>query len=101
MLFLGYNRISDIAELDKLEEITFLLEITMSNNPVARKQLYRPKLLRKLPTLKFIDGREVTNEERERMELLFTQRIPLSLILFSILSSPLLPLFAYLPYLIS
>jgi hypothetical protein len=56
-----------------LTKVPFPLELTLANNPVARKQLYRPSLIRKLPTLKFIDGKEVTLEERERVELLYIQ----------------------------
>ena len=61
-LCLGNNRILDIGEIDKLGPplgLPALLHITLSNNAVARKQLYRPSLLRRLPSLKLIDGREV------------------------------------------
>jgi Leucine-rich repeat (LRR) protein len=72
-LYLGFNRIADIAELDKLGSIPFPLEMTLGNNPVARKQLYRPSLIHRFPTLKFVDGKEISIEERERVELLFMQ----------------------------
>eukprot|EP00965_Chrysotila_dentata_P129658 4286270-Pleurochrysis_carterae.AAC.1 len=48
-------------------------QIAVSNNPFSRKQLCRPSLIRRLPTLTHIDGREVTAEERERSELVFSQ----------------------------
>ena len=54
----------------------------MASNPIARKQLYRANAIRRLPTLKFVDGREVTYEERERVELMFvtdTRAMPHSL----------------------
>ena len=54
----------------------------MASNPIARKQLYRANAIRRLPTLKFVDGREVTYEERERVELMFvtdTRTMPHSL----------------------
>ena len=72
-MYLGFNRIADIAELDKLGSIPFPLEMTLGNNPVARKQLYRPSLIHRFPTLKFVDGKEISIEERERVELLFMQ----------------------------
>jgi Leucine-rich repeat (LRR) protein len=66
-LYLGFNRVAELTELEKLACVPFLLELTLSNNPLARRQLYRPTAIRKLPTLKFVDGREVTMEERERV----------------------------------
>jgi len=72
-LALGANRIGDINELEKLDALPNLLHIVLANNPVARKQLYRPTLIRKLPTLKLIDAREVSPEERERSDLIFNQ----------------------------
>jgi hypothetical protein len=37
-LHLGMNRIVEVAEIEKLAVHTELMEITLSNNPVARKQ---------------------------------------------------------------
>eukprot|EP00949_MAST-11_sp_MAST-11-sp1_P004981 g4981.t1 len=70
-LYLGLNRISDLAELDKLANIPFLMELSLVSNPISRKQLYRANVIRRLPTLKFVDGREVSIEERERVDLMF------------------------------
>ena len=49
MLSLGSNRVSDLAELEKIAHLSALLHIVLANNPVARKQLYRPTLIRRLP----------------------------------------------------
>jgi len=73
-LCLGNNRILDVGELDKLgppNGLPALLNVALLNNAVARKQLYRPSLMRRLPSLKLIDGREVSLEERDRAELIF------------------------------
>jgi len=70
-LCLCSNRLLDIGELEKLAPLPGLLNLTLLNNAVARKQLYRPTLIRRLPSLKLIDGREVTLEERDRSELIF------------------------------
>lgn len=51
-LYLGLNRVNDLAELDKLSSIPFLMELSLNSNPVARKQLYRANAIRRLPTLK-------------------------------------------------
>ena len=65
------NRISDMNEIDKLSSIPFLMELTLANNPVSRKQLYRANVIRRMPTLKIVDGREIGVDERERVELMF------------------------------
>ncbi len=44
-LHLGYNRVNDVQDLSYLSELHQLVNIAMNNNPVARRQLYRPTLL--------------------------------------------------------
>ena len=56
VLALGSNRILDVAELEKLGALPALQQIVLVNNPVARKQLYRPTLIRRLPSLERDDG---------------------------------------------
>ena len=63
---------SDLPELDKLGSLPSLSELWLGNNPVARKQLYRPGLIKRLPALQVLDGREILPDERERAELLFS-----------------------------
>jgi hypothetical protein len=67
----GSNRIVEVSELDKLDSMPCLQHLALANNAVARKQLYRPALVRRLPSLRLIDSREVTIEERERVEIIF------------------------------
>ena len=57
----------------KLSALTQVVEIVMAFNPVSRKPLYRPHLIRRLPSVMVIDGKEVFPEERERVELFFSQ----------------------------
>lgn len=49
-LHLGYNRVADTSEIDRLAGLTELLEISLVNNPVVRKQVYRGVLLGKVKT---------------------------------------------------
>lgn len=70
-LFLGYNRLSDLGEVEHLHSLPRLAEIALNNNSVARKQMYRATVLRRLPHVRVIDGREVMPDERERVELMF------------------------------
>ena len=53
----------------------------MNNNPVARRQLYRPMLICQLPAVRWIDGRETTYDERERAEVLLKSEKPLKFFL--------------------
>jgi len=70
-LHLGYNRISDTSEIERITGLKALLEITLMNNPVVRKQVYRAVLLGKLPMLRIIDGRDVTEEERDYVQSMY------------------------------
>ena len=65
-LHLGYNRINDLAEISHLRGLRHLVNVAMNNNPVARKHLYRPTLLCHVANLRWLDGREISLEERER-----------------------------------
>lgn len=72
-LFLSCNRVMELADIDKLADLRCLLEIVLVFNPVARKVNYRAHLLRRIPSLQMIDGREVTYDERERSDALAMQ----------------------------
>ena len=52
----GTMMTSDFAELERLAALPNLTELWLNSNAVARKQMYRPFLLRKLPTLASLDG---------------------------------------------
>jgi Leucine-rich repeat (LRR) protein len=55
-LFLGLNRINDIWEIDKLASLSFLIELSLINNPISRKNFSRSAILKRIPTLKILDG---------------------------------------------
>ena len=65
MLFLANNRIAEMSEIEKMK-LPSLLEISLSANAVARKQLYRIAILIRFPQIFGIDGKEVSQEERHR-----------------------------------
>ncbi|KAM9708384.1 leucine-rich repeat-containing protein 9 [Menidia menidia] len=69
-LFLGMNKLQDITELDKLEVLPSLTELSVVGNPVARNSLHRPAVVLRLSQLQVLDGVMVTLEERTRAELL-------------------------------
>lgn len=63
------NRIQDFVEIERLRELPNLMELVLSNNPIVRKVPYRLNVIKRLPQLMFLDAQEITNEERERVEL--------------------------------
>jgi hypothetical protein len=63
------NRVPEFWEVDRLSELPHLMEIALMNNPVARKPNYRNAIIKRLPALIVLDGKEITNEERQRIEL--------------------------------
>ncbi|KAM6961269.1 leucine-rich repeat-containing protein 9 [Aplochiton taeniatus] len=69
-LFLGMNKLQDISELDKLEVLPSLIELSVVGNPVARRSLHRPVVVLHLSRLQVLDGVTVTLEERTRAEFL-------------------------------
>ncbi|XP_068436972.1 leucine-rich repeat-containing protein 9 isoform X2 [Clinocottus analis] len=69
-LFLGMNKLQDITELDKLEVLPSLTELSVVGNPVAKNSLHRPEMVLRLSQLQVLDGVMVTLEERTRAELI-------------------------------
>lgn len=55
-------------EVDRLSELPHLMEIALMNNPVSRKPNYRNAIIKRLPALIVLDGKEITPEERQRIE---------------------------------
>jgi hypothetical protein len=50
------------------------MEIAMSGNAVARRQVYRVTLIMRCPQLILIDGRDIEDEERMRVENYFSDQ---------------------------
>uniref|UniRef100_A0A8C0WUI6 U2A'/phosphoprotein 32 family A C-terminal domain-containing protein n=1 Tax=Castor canadensis TaxID=51338 RepID=A0A8C0WUI6_CASCN len=72
-LFLGYNKIQDIAELEKLDVISSLRELTVYGNPICRKILHRHVLIFRLPNLQMLDGIPVNSDDRAKAEFHFSE----------------------------
>ncbi|XP_043553199.1 leucine-rich repeat-containing protein 9 [Chiloscyllium plagiosum] len=72
-LFLGVNKIQDIGELEKLDSLPNLTELSVVGNPVSRKMLYRPFLVFRLTKLQILDGVPVTMDEKEKAEFLLCE----------------------------
>jgi len=68
-LFVSGSRLSEFWELDKLADMPHLMEVSFMNTPLSRKPMYRGTVIKKLPAVIMIDGKEVSSEERERIEI--------------------------------
>jgi len=68
-LFLSGNRLTDLFELDRLYDFERLEELVLTGNPITRKNMYRLSVIKRLPTLRVLDDKDVTQEERERVEI--------------------------------
>ncbi|KAM6969606.1 leucine-rich repeat-containing protein 9 [Tautogolabrus adspersus] len=77
-LYLGTNKLQDITELEKLEVLPSLSELSVVGNPVAKNSLHRPAVVLRLSSLQVLDGVTVTLEERTRAELLSADQSPCS-----------------------
>ncbi|KAL5249578.1 hypothetical protein ACHWQZ_G018449 [Mnemiopsis leidyi] len=75
-LYLGMNRIQDLAELEKLECLPALKEMSLTNNPVARRLMHRPLLVFRQPNLLSIDGIPISAEERAKADMYFLDYQP-------------------------
>ncbi|KAM3920127.1 leucine-rich repeat-containing protein 9 [Leptodactylus fuscus] len=77
-LFIGFNKIQEISEVEKLEAIPTLLELSISGNPISRKMFHRQLIIHRLQNLQILDGIAVTSEERARAEMHFLEQQTLS-----------------------
>ncbi|CAG9310144.1 unnamed protein product [Blepharisma stoltei] len=67
-LQIASNRIQDYLELDKLGDLNNLMELGISNNPISRKTPYRISVIKRIPQLMFLDGQDVTPDEKEKID---------------------------------
>jgi Leucine-rich repeat (LRR) protein len=67
-LFLSGNRLQDFFELDRLDLLVHLMELVLQGNPLARKPNYRVMIVKRLASLVVLDGKEITLDERQRLE---------------------------------
>ncbi|XP_022094850.1 leucine-rich repeat-containing protein 9-like [Acanthaster planci] len=75
-LYLGSNRIQDVCDLEKLEALPNLIELSVISNPVSRRLMHRPMLVFRQPNLLCIDGIPVSSEERTKAEMYFLEQQP-------------------------
>eukprot|EP00929_Paragymnodinium_shiwhaense_P061797 TRINITY_DN30882_c0_g2_i1.p1 TRINITY_DN30882_c0_g2~~TRINITY_DN30882_c0_g2_i1.p1 ORF type:complete len:1502 (-),score=435.63 TRINITY_DN30882_c0_g2_i1:512-5017(-) len=69
-LYLSSNRIGELTELEKLRHLRHVVTVSLQQNPCARKPHYRLHVINALPSARAVDSKEVTEDERARMEQL-------------------------------
>ncbi|XP_077999840.1 leucine-rich repeat-containing protein 9-like isoform X2 [Glandiceps talaboti] len=79
-LYLGMNRVQDMSELEKLEALPNMIELSVISNPVSRRLMHRPMLVYRQPNLLCIDGIPVSAEERTKAELYFMEQQPVGML---------------------
>ncbi|OCT68507.1 leucine-rich repeat-containing protein 9 isoform X2 [Xenopus laevis] len=73
-LLIGSNKIQEISEIEKLEVIPALMELSISGNPISRKPFLRNLLVLRLQNLQILDGIPLTAEDRARAEMYFMEQ---------------------------
>ena len=63
------NKIPDYNSLEKLASLTYLKDLALGNNPVSKSINYRNTIIRMFPNLLKLDGKEITNDEREMIAM--------------------------------
>lgn len=71
MLDLSNNRLVDLDEVERLSVLPTMIDLRLANNPLTKKHLYRQTVINKLNFVNYLDGREISADERERVGVLF------------------------------
>ncbi|CAF3540202.1 unnamed protein product [Adineta steineri] len=72
-LFLGSNKIPETIEIERLNQLLCLNELSLINNPVSRKSSYRFFVMHKLPQIQILDEQLISEEERFRAEVYYAE----------------------------
>lgn len=72
-LFLHSNRIADFWDIERLENLSKLMELCLTSNPIYKKPMYRASIIKRLQNLLILDAREITTDEREKIESVMFQ----------------------------
>ncbi|VDP99653.1 unnamed protein product [Trichobilharzia regenti] len=74
-LYIGGNKLNDFNDLEKFaQNQRNLFEISLTDNPIASRNIHRLILVHYIPKLQFIDGIQVTDEERDKITCFYEDR---------------------------
>lgn len=65
-----HPQIADFGEVGHLAGLTCLEHLWLAGNPVASASDYRLRVVRLLPSVRFLDGTRVTKHERDAAQAL-------------------------------
>lgn len=63
-LILAHNQIVDLVELEGVLKLSKLQYLSLVENPVQRQEYYRQYIIHRLPSLKMLDFKKVTQTVR-------------------------------------
>lgn len=70
VLYMSNNKVASWAEFDRLKQLPSLEELLFTGNPLERAHMeagdWRLQAIKRLPTLKKLDGKPIDPEEREK-----------------------------------
>lgn len=69
LLSLQGTRISEFIELERIAELPNITELNLLSTPLSRKPQYRLAVLKRLPQLEILDGKEIPLDEKRRIEI--------------------------------
>ncbi|ORX45651.1 L domain-like protein [Hesseltinella vesiculosa] len=70
-LILTNNAMTDLAEVDALATLPSLEFLSFLDNPVSKKPDYRLYVIHKLPQVRVLDFKKVSQKEREQAQAMF------------------------------
>jgi dynein light chain 1 len=70
VLYMANNKVAQWAEFERLKQLPLLEELLFTGNPLERTHAesndWRIQVIRRLPSLKKLDGKPIDPEEREQ-----------------------------------
>lgn len=70
-LILTNNALSELGDLDPLQGLTNLVQLSLVDNIVSNRQYYRQYIIHKIPSVRILDFRKVSAMERKQVRELF------------------------------
>ena len=71
-IILTDNLIADFSHLECLSKLKNLAELSLINNPITVKKMYRYFVIHRIPSLKYLDLKKIKPTEREEANKIFT-----------------------------
>ena len=70
-LFLSYNEIQSLVDINNLSLVVSLQEMTLDNNPISGQKNYKRNVVGQLSSLRVLDFQRLSDEEKRVAEKSF------------------------------